>query len=77
MLGRLEEALQDLNIAVALESNNTMPELNESEFGECGKIIPVLHRAAIHELMGHPDLAAKDRELAKQLVPKLVIIDKR
>lgn len=74
-LGRLEEALQDMNMAVDLLINTTAPEFESTEMKTLWKLSPLLNRAMVHDKMGRPDLAAKDREFAKLLVPNLQIIE--
>ncbi len=71
---RLDQALIDMNTAVNLMMDNPVPDMGSIGGENIWKIWPVVNRAMVHNKMGHPELALKDYELAKHLVPELKIV---
>ena len=73
-LDQLDKALMDMNTAVNLMMDNPIPPMGSTVGENIWKIWPVVNRAMVHNKMGHPELALKDYELAKHLVPGLKIV---
>ncbi len=73
-LNQLNKALVDMNTAVNLMMDNPIPPMGSIAGENIWKVWPVLNRAMVHNKMGRPELALKDYELAKHLVPGLKIV---